>query len=124
MSSRARQTAAIDFDAGSAGDDATHIVVMDALTGGNKLWDHDFSNNPDALTSGEFYQLAAQAITLNQTNATGETNASSRRALEGKIDGSGTGIFLAPAEGDGAGDIISGITRVNLDAADFTFTTF
>ena len=52
----------IDFATGNVGEDATHYSLWDALTGGNKLSDGTLTNNPDALTANQFYQIESGDI--------------------------------------------------------------
>lgn len=66
---RARNSADVVFTAAAsaAWEDATHVALWDAETGGNLLVTDDFSNDPNAPALGAEVKLDAGGVTLTAT---------------------------------------------------------
>lgn len=101
----------------SPGVDATHVHAYDAITGGTFLWSARMTNNPDPLTAGQNYAIAADAIVLTRTAGTNESEENARRALRGILGGT---IYLAMATGATASAELPGPGRVAISLAEWT----
>ena len=107
--------------ASAVGRDCTHVNLWDALNGGNSLGAQAISTNPDALALGDRLQFAAGALVIAQPEDTGETNHLSERKVRGAVDGGVWVSYHTDDPGDGTANLIPGIARTPIDAADFTF---
>ena len=107
---------------GAVGEDASWINAWSALNGGNNLGRQAISTDPDALALGDRYELDADALVLTQPEGPGETNHMSERKIRGAVLG---GIWISwhtddPGP-DGADNLVTGIARTPISAANFTF---
>ena len=107
--------------ASAVGDDCTDVNMWDALTGGNSLGAQAISTNPDALALGDRLQFAIGALVITQPEGTGETNHLSERKVRGAVAGGVWVSYHTGAPGDGTANLIPGIARTPIAAADFTF---
>lgn len=92
----ATNASAIDFNVGSATQDATHFRIYTASTGGSSIWTDTLSNNPAALTANQFYRVPAGDIVLTFPNGNdGLQSAGSLRCANGFVSG---GLHIELAE--------------------------
>lgn len=123
MTYRASNTAAVESaaaQAGDVGDDCTHVTLWDALIGGNLLWGGAINTDPSPLALGERFQIAAGALRLEYTAATGETADMEERVVNGKIAG-GVWVQYHTADPGSAGtDNVINIARTPVAENGFT----
>ena len=108
--------------AAAVGEDATWINAWNAATGGDSLGRQDISTNPGVIVLDARYRFAIGALVFTQPEGVGETNHLSERSVRGKVEG---GVWVSYHNGDpgpnGTANLISGIARTAIAAADFTF---
>lgn len=106
---------------GQVGEDCTHLTLWTAENGGDYLQTVALSNNPDPLALDERFEIAAEALTINQDKAASESNAQAIRAVRGRILG---GVWAQAHNGApgnlGTNNVIAGIGRVQIAQAGFT----
>ncbi len=113
----------IAVPAGAVGQDATHVSLWTAARAGSFLWAKAISTNPDALALGERYEIAADALVLNQPTGAGETEAMATRALNGRIAGTLHLQFHTGAPGaNGTANVLPALPRVAIAQAAWTLT--
>ena len=110
----------LDFAAGSVGDDATHVHLYTASSGGDLLWAISLTGNPAALTANQFYRVEAGDLTFTQNTGTGESEDSAVRALRGRFEPT---AYLAAADGMSVSDELTPPARIQVGTADFTYAT-
>ena len=123
MTHRASNTNAVQSAAagsGQVGNDATHVSLWDALTGGNLLWQGAITTNPDALAQNDRFEIAAGALRLEYTAGTGETAAMEARVVRGKIAGGIWVQYHTGAPGNRGTANVIGIARTPIAQGDFT----
>ena len=94
----ARQS--IAAPSGAVGEDVTHLTFWDHATNSadaNYLQKVAVSGDPNALTLGATYEIAAQAIVFTQPQGSGERPAMAMKKLEGVV---ADGIWVQFHEGD------------------------
>ena len=101
------------------GNDATWISGWTASTGGTRLFKRQISNNPDALTEGQPYQLAAGQIVLTIPN--GQFDAP--LALRGVVGCVSGGIWIQLHSGDPGNANANALTIPRVQAAAANWTT-
>ena len=101
----------------SPGVDATHVLFFDAITGGNFLFSLRMTNNPEPLTQGQNYAIAAEAITLTRTAGDAESEENARRALRGILGGT---IYIALGTGASESTELSAPGRVAITLSEWT----
>lgn len=103
------------------GADCTYVTLWDAANAGNLLWSAAITSNPTPLTSGEGYEIDAEALVINQTAGTGETEEMARRAVRGRVAGGVWVQYHSGAPGSGSSNIIP-LARTFIAEAGFTIT--
>lgn len=104
-----------------SGEDATHVSVWTAATGGTWLFNVAISNNPDPLEEGGRYRIAAEALVLTRSAGTGESEASAIRALRGILAGTTYWQLHTGNPGSaGTANVLTGIARLSLALSAFT----
>ena len=111
----------IAVPAGAVGMDCTHINAWDALNLGNSLGAQAITTNPDPLALGDRLEFAIGALVITQPESAGETNHLSERKVRGAVAGGVWVSYHTGAPGDGTANLIPGIARTPIAAADFTF---
>ena len=107
--------------AGAVGDDCTHVSLWDAAQNGNLLGSKAISTNPDPLALGERYELAAEALVINQPAGADETAAMAERAVRGKIkDGVWVQFHTGAPGANGTDTVIFELGRVAIAQAAWT----
>ena len=107
--------------AGAVGDDCTHISLWDAQQNGNFLQSQQISTDPAALALGERYEIAAEALVINQPAGANETAAMAERAVRGRI---AAGVWVQFHTGvpgaQGTDNVIAELGRVQIAQGGFT----
>ena len=107
--------------AGAVGDDCTHISLWDAQQNGNFLQSQQISTDPAALALGERYEIAAEALVINQPAGANEAAAMAERAVRGRIAGGVWVQFHTGAPGaQGTDNVIAELGRVEIAQGGFT----
>ena len=107
--------------AGAVGDDCTHISLWDQQQNGNFLQSQQISTDPAALALGERYEIAAEALVINQPAGANEAAAMAGRAVRGRIAGGVWVQFHTGAPGaQGTDNVIAELGRVEIAQAGFT----
>ena len=107
--------------AGAVGDDCTHISLWDQQQNGNFLQSQQISTDPAALALGERYEIAAEALVINQPAGANEAAAMAGRAVRGRIAGGVWVQFHTGAPGNnGTDNVIAELGRVEIAQAGFT----
>ena len=107
--------------AGAVGDDCTHISLWDAQQNGNFLQSQQISTDPAALALGERYEIAAEALVINQPAGANESADMSERAVRGRIAGGVWVQFHSGAPGaQGTDNVIAELGRVQIAQGGFT----
>ena len=111
----AENTNTVDFNVGTAGDDADQWALFTAAAGGTRLWEASLTNNPAALTTNQFYRFAAGALVLTQpVGAGGATAPMAEKAADGMVAG---GLYV---ELEDSADDSAFTNRVLVAEADWT----
>ena len=107
--------------AGAVGDDCTHISLWDAQQNGNFLQSQQISTDPAALALGERYEIAAEALVINQPAGANESADMAERAVRGRIAGGVWVQFHTGAPGaQGTDNVIAELGRVQIAQGGFT----
>ena len=107
--------------AGAVGDDCTHISLWDAQQNGNFLQSQQISTDPAALALGERYEIAVEALVINQPAGANESAAMAERAVRGRIAGGVWVQFHTGAPGaQGTDNVIAELGRVEIAQGGFT----
>lgn len=107
--------------AGAVGDDCTHLSLWDAQQNGNFLQSQQISTDPAALALGERYEIAAEALVINQPAGANESAAMAERAVRGRIAGGVWVQFHSGAPGaQGTDNVIAELGRVQIAQGGFT----
>ena len=108
--------------AGAVGDDCTHVSLWSAAVDGDYLHSQAISTNPDALTLGAQFQIAADELVINQAAAANEQNAMVIRKLNGAIAGGVWIQYHTGAPGADGTDNVIAIARTEIAESAWTVT--
>lgn len=108
---------------GVIGKTASHLSLWTASTGGSLLRSAAIGGTPPgALTSGQRLQIASGDLVITYNTATGETEASARRAAAGAVAGGVWVQWHEGAPGSNGTDNVIALDRVQVTQAQFTVT--